>query len=178
MIKDFLFTMMLNENSMEKIYRINRKIYFIIFAITNILFPILFNIFLCVTVKNYSFIDYFFISLSEIKDNLFFNILLFAFLFAIFYVQSNGTKYFELMVKTVIAMNFIHPFVAVITHYLSNLIFDLIFILYDIVFVKFFIGKNISDENLSKKRQFGCVIATFLILLIIYGFVYKILLLN
>lgn len=178
MIKDIVLTIMINENNMGKIYCLKLKFYFIIFAITNILFPIFFNIVLSFIVKKYSSLDYFLISLLEIKDNFIFNILMFLILFLIFYSQTNKTEHFDLMLKTVIAMNFIHPVMAVINYYVGNIFFEIIFILYDIVFVKAFIKKNMSNKELSTNKQFVCIISTFVVLLILYGGIYKILFLN
>ena len=178
MIKDIVLTLMINENNMAKIYSLKLKFYFIIFTMTNILFPIIFNILLSFIVKKYSSLDYFLISILEIKDNLIFNILMFLILFVIFYSQTNKTEHYGLMLKTVIAMNFIHPVMAIINYYVENIFFEITFILYDIVFAKAFTKKNMPSKDLSTNKQFACIFSTFLILLILYGGIYKIVFLN
>lgn len=170
--------MVLNESGMKDICTTKEKAFAIFFLVTNILFPILFDMSLGLIEKKYAVMDYFWISVSEIKDTIFFNLLLYSLLLGTFYIQSQGKKYFRLFFKNIVAMNFVNPIFSVIGYFLQNLFFSIATILYYIVFTILFIGTNIVDDSLSTSKQKGCIIASFLLMMIVYGFIYKLLLMN
>lgn len=109
MIKSILQTMVLNKKGMKNICSIKEKVFAIFFLVTNILFPMLFCVSVGVITKKYAVIECFWISVSEIKNTIFFNLLLYCFLLAAFYIQSKGKKYFGLLFKNIVAMNFVYP---------------------------------------------------------------------
>ena len=63
-------------------------------------------------------------------------------------------------------------------YFLQNVIFSILAILYYIVFTILFLKTNIVDENLTADKQKVCIISSFIIMLVVYGFVYKLLLMN
>ncbi len=177
MIKNIFLTLMMQENGIKNIFKLKRIIFIILFGITNVIFPIIFNSFLYFTVQKYSFSEYLGIAFLEIKDNFIFSVLLLCILLFLFYIHTQK-KYLDLVFKAVIAMNFIHPVMTVINYYIGNIFFEIVFIIYDIFFIKTFIKNNLQDEKISHSKQFLCIISAFIIMLFIYGFIYKILLLN
>ena len=178
MIKSIFQTMVLNKKGMKNICSIKEKVFAIFFLVTNILFPILFCVSVGFITKKYSVIECFWISVSEIKNTIFFNLLLYCFLLAAFYIQSKGKKYFGLLFKNIVAMNFVYPIFSAMEYFLQNVIFSILAILYYIVFTILFLKTNIVDENLTAGKQKVCIIFSFIIMLVVYGFVYKLLLMN
>ena len=103
MIKSILQIMVLNKKGMKNICSIKEKVFAIFFLVTNILFPMLFCVSVGFITKKYAVIECFWISVSEIKNTIFFNLLLYCFLLAAFYIQSKGKKYFGLLFKNIVA---------------------------------------------------------------------------
>lgn len=101
-----------------------------------------------------------------------------AILFLIFYNKLGKRNSIDLMLKTIISMKFIYPIYTVIFHYFENGIILLGIILYDMIFVIKFLKVNIQEEvsTIAKIRLY--VILSFFILLMVYGGIYKLLLLQ
>ena len=172
MIKDILLTMVIREDGIKKIYPIKTGFYVIFIIITNILFPLIFN--LCASFFNSKFseLDSFYITLYELRNSFLVNFMLFIFLVTSFLIQSHGKKYFELVFKTLVAMSFINPLFIIISYWLNNLLVNFAIIIYDFVFIKAFVNTNINDEDLPKPKQAGCIVTAFLITYFLFLFWY------
>ena len=178
MIKDILRTIVMKEEAIKKITNEKKSIFLLIYVVTNIIFPFLFNCFLFFTEQDFSFYEYFLLSFIEIKNNCVFCLLWILILFLIFCNKLEKKQCVDLVLKTIISMKFIYPIYTVIFHYFENGIILLGIILYDIIFVVKFLKVNIQEDvsTIAKIRLY--VILSFFILLMVYGGIYKLLLLQ
>lgn len=178
MIKDILRTIVMDEERMKKISTEKKSVFLLIFLFTNVIFTVIFNCFLFFTEQDFSFYEYFLLSFIEIKNNCVFCLLWILILFLIFCNKLGRKQCIDITFKTIIAMKFIYPISTVIFHYFENGIILLTIILYDIIFVVKFLKVNISEEIISIPKLRLNVILSFFVLLIIYGGIYKLLLLQ
>lgn len=178
MIKDILRTIVMDEERMKKILTEKKSVFLLIFLFTNVIFTVIFNCFLFFTEQDFSFYEYFLLSFIEIKNNCVFCLLWILILFLIFCNKLEKKQCVDLVLKTIISMKFIYPIYTVIFHYFENGIILLGIILYDIIFVIKFLKVNIQEEvsTIAKIRLY--VILSFFILLMVYGGIYKLLLLQ
>ena len=178
MINDILRTILMKEEGIKRISNGKKSVFLLIYVLTNMIFPFLFNCFQFFTEQDYSFFDYFIISIKQIKNNGVFCILWIAILFLIFFNKLGKRNSIDLMFKTIISMKFIYPLYAVVFHYFENGIILLGLILYDIMFVVKFFKVKIEKDVITIVKIRLYVILSFFILLIVYGGIYKLLLLQ
>ena len=178
MIKDILRTIVMDEERMKKISTEKKSVFLLIFLFTNVIFTVIFNCFLFFTEQDFSFYEYFLLSFIEIKNNCVFCFLWIVILFFIFCNKLGRKQCIDITFKTIIAMKFIYPISTVVFHYFENGIILLTIILYEIIFVVKFLKVNISEEIISIPKLRLNVILSFFVLLIIYGGIYKLLLLQ
>ncbi len=178
MIKDIIRTIVMDEERMKKILTEKKSVFLLIFLFTNVIFTVIFNCFLFFTEQDFSFYEYFLLSFMEIKNNCVFCFLWILILFLIFCNKLEKKQCVDITFKTIIAMKFIYPIYTVIFHYFENGIILLGIILYDIIFVIKFLKVNIQEDvsTIAKIRLY--VILSFFILLMVYGGIYKLLLLQ
>ncbi len=178
MIKDILRTIVMDEERMKKILTEKKSVFLLIFLFTNVIFTVIFNCFLFFTEQDFSFYEYFLLSFIEIKNNCVFCLLWILILFLIFCNKLEKKQCVDLVLKTIISMKFIYPIYTVIFHYFENGIILLGIILYDMIFVIKFLKVNIQEDvsTIAKIRLY--VILSFFILLMVYGGIYKLLLLQ
>ena len=168
----------MDEERMKKILTEKKSVFLLIFLFTNVIFTVIFNCFLFFTEQDFSFYEYFLLSFIEIKNNCVFCLLWILILFLIFCNKLEKKQCVDLVLKTIISMKFIYPLYTVIFHYFENGIILLGIILYDIIFVIKFLKVNIQEDvsTIAKIRLY--VILSFFILLMVYGGIYKLLLLQ
>ncbi len=178
MIKDIIRTIVMDEERMKKILTEKKSVFLLIFLFTNVIFTVIFNCFLFFTEQDFSFYEYFLLSFIEIKNNCVFCLLWILILFLIFCNKLEKKQCVDLVLKTIISMKFIYPIYTVIFHYFENGIILLGIILYDMIFVIKFLKVNIQEDvsTIAKIRLY--VILSFFILLMVYGGIYKLLLLQ
>lgn len=155
--------MVIREDGMKKIYQIKTWWYVFFILLTNVLFPMVFN--LCASFYDVKFseLDAIQITFYEIRNNFLINLLLYALILISFFIQSHGKKYFELIFKAMVAMNFINPLFVFVNYCLNNLLVNFALVIYDFIFIKVFVRTNISGEDLPEPKQKGCLVAAYLI---------------
>lgn len=178
MIKDIFKTIIINEESFKKISNEKKSTLLKIYAITNILFLVLFNCFLFYTENDFSFRMYLLLSLGKIKDNIVCSLLWVLILFFVFRKKISNINIFYLVLKTILALGFIYPIYTVLFYYFEHGIFLLAKRIYDIVFIIKFIKVNDVQDSISTEKISLYVILSFFIHLIFFIGIYKLFLLQ
>ncbi len=175
MIKNIIFSILLNEKSMKKINEMKIKIFIILYGLINIAFPFILKIVDYVINKAQPFMNYVVSFFYGFRENLIVQLILFSLLFLFTYIQSDGKKYPVVILKSIIGMTFINPVFFVLELLIHKISFSFLEVIYEFFFVKLFIRANI-DDGISSRKQLFIVIAAFLLEILIYTIFFKLLL--
>ena len=162
-IKNFVYTIFMNEESIKEINKIKIQVFPIIFVFTNILFPFLFNCIFLLVKHKFDF-DNIGFALYLILWNVIMNFVLVISLSALLFIKCNMKSF--IAVKTVISMNFINPITALLGLFINNIIFSLAIILYDILFSIKYVSVTINSDDNKNKKLYIYVLLSFLLVFI------------
>lgn len=162
-IKEIFKAIFLKEDSLRIINEFEIKKIPVIFLITNIIFPFIFNIFYLLVKHN--------LNTNNVMDlsyfimwNILINIVLFFSLWLVFFITIKAK--FQIFLKAIIFMNLLQPIEVILSYTIDSFLFTSFFIIYDIFFVTDFIHVNISYSEITKKQLTLYVLIAFLIVFI------------
>lgn len=163
LIKELGRAIILKKESLRTVNEYSIKRVIIIFIITNIIFPFLFNSFYLLVKHNMNMSSVFTLSYFMMW-NILINLVLFFSLWLIFFITNKSKS--KLFFSAVVFMNLLQPLEIFLSYTIDNLLITIFFIVYDIFFVTEYIEVNLDKSNLSKKQMTLNVLSAFLMVLI------------
>lgn len=162
-IKELFKAIILKEDSLRIINEFKIKKIPVIFLITNIFFPFIFNIFYLLVKQN--------LNANNVMDlsyfimwNVIINLVLFVSLWLVFFINIKAK--FQIFLKAVVFMNLLQPLELILSYTIDSFLITSFFIIYDIFFVIDFIHANKRDAEITKKQVTLYVLIAFLIVFI------------
>ena len=158
MIKNIFSLILMNDKGMLEMNKVDCKKLPFYFIGTNVILPLLMNIIFYFCRK----LDFAYIQscLYFIFWNIIINSVLLGALFLIFYIKKGN--YINLLLHAVVFMNLIQPVMVLLGFFTNNIIINLFFIAYHVIFIMKYISIN-NQELERKKIQIYTFISCFIL---------------